>query len=354
MVFLDSRSEKSLNQGGGGGGSDLGPSEIWKLRNDWVINVLDYTEFDAVSRTAWEYLYDSKDDRAFILTIGDVVGNARPRVCHQSLTSAGTLGLILHHLNSTMANYSLHQIFGITTAVCSRYRNWALSILQAVLRKFYQAQVTWPTKQQCHDYSSCIQHRHPLLEHAIGFIDGCHLPITTAANNDLQNAYNNGWCSAHFTSNIFVFAPDGMIIHATINTPGSWHDIAKYWVIGDTAFPTSKDLVGQIITPPKSNSNSYPGDTAACYRFIKFNEQLWGMRCLQGSFGRLKLPMPAQDMGYRYQLLEVCTRLHNLRTRLEVYEGSWQGNGIYTEFKELLFSDIKKNDRIHHYYTFVP
>ena len=360
--------------------------------------------------TAWEYLYVSKDDRAFILTMGvgvsvfqqlldsgfeaawntlpiprgDVLSNAKPRIHHRSLTSSGALGLVLHHLNSTMADYSLQQIFGITPAVCSRYRNWALSILQAVLRNFYEARVTWSTKQQCQHYSSLIQHRHPLLEFAIGFIDGCLLPITAAANNDLQNAYYNGWCSAHFTSNIFVFAPDGTIIHATINAPGSWHDAAvsrdlfakllhhtpeRYCVIGDTAFPTSKDLVGRIITPPKSNSNCYPGDAAACHRFIKFNEQLvsarqaaeWGMRCLQGSFGRLKLPMPAQDAEYRYRLLEVCIRLHNLRTRLEginqirtVYEGVWQGSGIYTEFKELLFSDIKKNDRIRRYYTFVP
>jgi len=129
-------------------------------------------------------------------------------------------------------------------------------------------------------------------------------------------------------------------MHATINAPGSWHDAAvsrdlfakllyrtpaKYWVIGDTAFPTSKDLIGRIMSPPKSNSNSYPGDASACYRFIKFNEQLvsarqaaeWGMRCLQGSFGRLKLPMPAEDAKYRYQLLEVCVWLHNLRTRVE-------------------------------------
>ncbi|RPB02155.1 hypothetical protein L873DRAFT_1624269, partial [Choiromyces venosus 120613-1] len=50
---------------------------------------------------------------------------------------------------------------------------------------------------------------HPLLEHAIGFIDNYHLPITAVANNDLQNAYYNGWCSAYFTPNIFIFAPDG-------------------------------------------------------------------------------------------------------------------------------------------------
>jgi len=169
------------------------------------------------SATAWEYLYESKDDRAFILTMGvgvsvfqqlldsgfevtwntmliprdDVLSNAKPRVHHRSLTSTGALGLVLHHLNSIMADYSLQLIFGITPAVCSRYRNWALSILQVVLRNFYKARVTWPTKQQCQQYSALIQQRHPFLEYAIGFIDGCHLPIAAAANNDLQNAYYN-------------------------------------------------------------------------------------------------------------------------------------------------------------------
>jgi len=89
------------------------------------------------SATAWEYLYESKDDRAFILTMGvgvsvfqqlldsgfeatwntmpiprdDVLSNAKLRVHHRSLTSTGALGLVLHHLNSTMVDYSLQLIF---------------------------------------------------------------------------------------------------------------------------------------------------------------------------------------------------------------------------------------------------
>ena len=77
----------------------------------------------------------------------------------------------------------------------------------------------------------------------------------------------------HYTSNIFVFSPDGTIIHETINTPGSWHDAVvsrdlfeallhrtppAYWLIGDTAFPTSKELAGCIKTPAKMNFSGYP------------------------------------------------------------------------------------------------
>jgi hypothetical protein len=187
-----------------------------------------------------------------------------------------------------------------------------------------------------------------------------------------------------FTPNIFVFAPDGTLIHATLNAPGSWHDAAvsrelfrqllhetpmEYWIIGDTAFPTSDDMQGRIVTPPKSSFNNYPTDPDECWRFIAFCEELvsarqaaeWAMRCLQGSFGRLRVPMPADDAEYRYRLLEVCCRLHNVQTRLEginqiktVYEAQQQHSEQFSELSDLLFGGNKRNERIRRYYHFVP
>ncbi|KAA8892538.1 hypothetical protein FN846DRAFT_915360 [Sphaerosporella brunnea] len=125
-----------------------------------------------------------------------------------------------------MVDFSLEQIFGLTLAVASRYRNWALRILQETLRRFPAAQIRWPSEQECKRLSSLIKRRYPRLRKAIGFVDGCHLPTAEAEDLDLQNAYYNGWCASHFTSNIFVFALDGTLIHATLNAPGSWHDAA--------------------------------------------------------------------------------------------------------------------------------
>ena len=363
--------------------------------------------------TPWQALYAANDDRAYIVTMGvgvavfqkilqsgfadtwnsfpiprnDTRSVVHPRLGKRSLDAAGALGLILHYLNSTMADFSLQQIFALTPAVESRYRNWGLCILQATLRCMKDAAIAWPSRNRCEKYADMIKRRHPLVTDAIGFVDGCHLPVATSSDLDIQNAFYNGWCSAHFTSNLFVFAPDGTIIHATLNAPGSWHDavVARdlyhalltktenpFYVIGDTAFPTNKALEGKIRTPPKSNFNSWPNDMVQCYDMIKFFEQLvsarqaaeWGMRCLQGSFGRLRMPMPAGaglDSVYRYRLLEVCSRLHNVRTRCEginqiktVYEGLWKSSGVYWDIGEMLFKDIRRNDRIRRYYNFVP
>jgi hypothetical protein len=79
----------------------------------------------------------------------------------------------------------------------------------------------------------------------------------------------------------------------------------------------------------------------------KFYEQLvsarqaaeWGMQCLQGAFGRLKVPMPADDPQFRQLLLLPCVRLHNVRARIvginqirTVYEGIWTAAapGLYS------------------------
>jgi hypothetical protein len=110
-----------------------------------------------------------------------------------------------------MADFSLQQIFGLTPAVCSRYRNWVICLLQTTLRSFRAAQVRWPGPLNCERFAAMIARHHPLLQKAVGFVDACHLPIASSVDLVVQNAYYNGWCASHFTSNIFVFAPDGSL-----------------------------------------------------------------------------------------------------------------------------------------------
>jgi len=79
------------------------------------------------------------------------------------------------------------------------------------------------------------------------------------------------------------------------------------------------------------------------------------MRGLQGSFGRLRIPLGIEDMEKRGDLIESCFRLHNLRTRLvginhikNVYVPVWREGGerIWDGFENILFSDQRKHDRV--------
>lgn len=87
----------------------------------------------------------------------------------------------------------------------------------------------------------------------------------------------------------------------------------------------------------------------------------WGNRSLQGSFGRLRVPLEIKHTARRANLLETVTRLHNLRARRvglnqirTVYMKEWQVNEaqerIWSDFENLLFADQRKNDRISHFH----
>jgi hypothetical protein len=145
----------------------------------------------------------------------------------------------------------------------------------------------------------------------------------------LQNAYYNGWTCAHYCSSVLTFAPDGTVIHAILNAPGSWHNLNVaerlykklqhntphgYRVISDTAFPRVTNRLGYRIVAPAKRGDKLPKDSIQFAHLKVFNEQLvsacqaaeWGMRSIQGSFSRLKLPMPASDHEYRAQILELA------------------------------------------------
>ena len=75
------------------------------------------------------------------------------------------------------------------------------------------------------EYSALVSHREPRLKNVFGFVDGLWLPILQPGDQYLQNAYYNGWKACCNISNVIVWAPDGTIIWARYNCPGSYHDV---------------------------------------------------------------------------------------------------------------------------------
>ncbi|KAA1082932.1 hypothetical protein PGT21_020714 [Puccinia graminis f. sp. tritici] len=203
-----------------------------------------------MAHSAWAYMWNTRCDRAFITTMGidvgtfddllgrfsetwnfstidrgDVNPHGEPQLGRRSLDAAGTLGLVLHWLCSTMSSYSLQQLFGITPAVCSRYLACGMDHLLEVLKAHPQARFLWPTtKHKAKVYSEPIQKNFPLLTKCFGFFDGLNLPVLVSDDEDIQNAYYNGWTCSHYCSCILAFASDGTIMHAILNAPGSWHN----------------------------------------------------------------------------------------------------------------------------------
>ena len=102
---------------------------------------------------------------------------------------------------------------------------------------------------------------HPKLSHErIAFVaNEMKIPLQTFKDFIIQERFYNGWKHGHFTSHVFLFAPDGTIPIMAINAPGSMHDrkitsygkvykkLKRMWVnygvktIVDSAFGSSKE-----------------------------------------------------------------------------------------------------------------
>lgn len=82
---------------------------------------------------------------------------------------------------------------------------------------------------------------------------------------------------------------------------------------------------------------------------------------MQGSFGRLRIPLPINYAEQRGDILESCSRLFNLRTRRvglnqirTVYMPIWNTNqeleNIWNNFEDILFSHQRQHDRVHQFH----
>ncbi|KAH7930088.1 hypothetical protein BV22DRAFT_1001525 [Leucogyrophana mollusca] len=362
--------------------------------------------------TPWQVMYDGQNDRAFITTMGFDVASfqcilhagfaelwcsnpiprndtrqmAVPRPARRSLDPAGALGLVLHYLNSTMREVSLMQIFALIPSTVSRYIRFSLDILLLTLKQLPEGRIHWPDGDEFQENNDLIVARHPLLTGAFGTMDGLNLAVQTSDDQEIENATYNGWLHDHFVSSVLSFSAQGLIIACRLNAPGSWHDsrVAQpiyeklrtqtpegYYLVTDTAFPRGTSQIAGRIKAPIKEGQRLPLDPLERQSLLAFDRQLlsfrqsteWGMRSLQGSFGRLRVPLEVSYIDKRGDLLETCVRLHNARTEMvginqirTVYMPIWKADEqeeIWAHFENMLFGEQREKDRVsrfHHIY----
>ncbi|ETL88964.1 hypothetical protein L917_12016, partial [Phytophthora nicotianae] len=93
--------------------------------------------------------------------------------------------------------------------------------------------------------------------------------VKQPSNAGLQNAMYDGWLHAVFVTGTICFSADGCTIWSRNNCPGSWNDTStslgfrvkfldpkfcpdpRMDVVSDSAFPSSPELTGRILTPQK-------------------------------------------------------------------------------------------------------
>ncbi|CAD6947117.1 unnamed protein product [Tilletia laevis] len=309
----------------------------------------------------------TKDDMAFIAAFGFDVDTFRDLLSRfrthlpapprhprrpRLLTPELHLALVLSYLTTPQRQKSIALLFGITPSVVSRAIWVGLGAMKTMMSKDKDTwAIRWPTPETMGDMAAAVRAREPLLKHVFGFVDGLNLRIYQPGDVDEQNAYYNGWLGDTYCSQVIVFLANGEIAWASLNNPGSWHDAkianglydilsnpertpAPFALLADCAFPTNQEVSGKILSKPKENvaAKEQDGNTHRLWEAIIRQRQAaeWGMRALQGAFGRLDLRLPVHK-AKRALILSVIFQLHNWRARhvglnqiKEVYFPQWQ------------------------------
>ena len=116
------------------------------------------------------------------------------------------------------------QLFGAAPTTTNKYLHIALRALRRAMLRMRDAHVVWPDDVKLLEYSKMIVDkqlwcRRDMLPFA--FIDGLNLSVMESGDFFEQNQDYSGWLSETVCSNLLVYAPDGTVIHATINAPGT-------------------------------------------------------------------------------------------------------------------------------------
>ena len=155
-----------------------------------------------------------------IVEVNPKEGRGRPR----KITSHACLGLALMWTRTACQYWVLGQSFGLVATSVDLWLNFAKQILVHILKDREDSRIKLPIQEKVVQYKEAITTRYPALKNVAFVGDGVKILLQKAGDEKTQEAFYNGWKSGHYITNLFVFAPDGTIVMAMINCPGSMHD----------------------------------------------------------------------------------------------------------------------------------
>ena len=131
-------------------------------------------------------------------------------------------------------------------------------------------------------------------------------------------------------------------------------------IVADTAFPHSSGALccGGFICAPMKAGEALHMTEEDMQATVQFDRQLlscwqaakWGMWTIQGSFGRLQMPLPIDDMRAWANLIEICVWLSNVHAHLvgisqirDVLMPIWKedDDSVWDSFDTMLFGQIR-------------
>jgi hypothetical protein len=243
-------------------------------------------------------------------------------------------------------------------------------MIQRVIRRLRRdpaAAITWPDEATMREYAAMVRRREPCVHNVIGFVDGVSLSVQCCSERLQQNAMYDGYIKDTMINNVLAFAPNGKIIYAALNFPGSWPDsqlaaalqqqvvntIGDYALCVDSGFPMRGDMQDRFVGPLSRRGKSGFADPELKSLIIRRHRAYtslrqaaeWGMRGLQGTFARLKSRLTS-DTRKRHDLLYGIVLISNFRTE---YVGLNQISTVFNKHYDQIVA-VEEYDRIAQYF----
>ena len=200
------------------------------------------------------------------------------------------------------------------------------------------AKIEWPSPEEMRIFSDQITKIQPAVVNKCLFLDGTPMTVQKFSNSMKQRHHYSGKSKTTCINNILVFAPDGCLVFARMNCPGSQHDAramgelrdmllnpeelpGPFGLLADSAFPHVGTFEGKIETPLRAD------ELARIPEGIRGTERQhgrdvssvrvaaeWGMAGIKNVWQQLKKNLTYDDM-LRKDILLAIVHLHNFRVR---------------------------------------
>ena len=182
------------------------------------------TGLDHKSFSDLKALFEPLYDRYVLTCEGEIRVRTKKGGRQRMLDCAACLGLALMWTRTRGSEWILSSQFGLTGTPISVWVRFTMRLLVSVLYKNEIAAVRMPSLEEIEEFKHAVHYRHSLLEDVYCVADGLKLYLQQAGDAVIQSRFYNGWTHDHYIGNIFVFAPNGTVIAAVLNAPGSMHD----------------------------------------------------------------------------------------------------------------------------------
>ena len=214
-------------------GSLPSPSKSFWRRVDSIGDDKEFLHFTSLTRQSFNLLVDLTQNIIENHSYDNRFGKPRQwDLKKRMFKPRDVIAMALRYLLSKGEIKDLIPHFGATASTfCSNVDLGLKAIVKALIID-ERSRVYWDRSEAHCKEAADLTSKFLDIPNVIGMIDGIKVSTQSPSNPVLQNRDYNGWTKEVTRNLIFLWDPNGMIVDAALNLPGSFHDSRSAMCLG--------------------------------------------------------------------------------------------------------------------------